>query len=71
MLMKEIEDDTERQTMFLDWKNQCCQNDYTTQCSLHLQCNPYQITNGIFRSLVWKHKRPPPPIAKALLRKKN
>ena len=34
--------------MFLDWKNQYCQNDYTTQGSLQIQCNPYQITNGIF-----------------------
>ena len=28
--------------MFLDWKNQHCVNDYTTQS------NPYQTTNGIF-----------------------
>ena len=34
---------------FLDWKNQCCQNDYTTQGNLQIQCNPYQITNGIFQ----------------------
>ena len=35
-LTKEIEDDTNRwrYTMFLDWKNQCCQNDHTTQGSL-------------------------------------
>ena len=38
----------ERYTMFLDWKNQYCQNDYTTQGNLQIQCNPYQITNGIF-----------------------
>ena len=35
-------------TMFLDWKNQYCENDYTTQSNLQSQCNPYQITNGIF-----------------------
>ena len=34
--------------MFLDWKNQYCENDYTTQGNLQIQCNPYQITNGIF-----------------------
>ena len=33
--------------MFLDWKNQYCKNDYTTQSSLQIQCNLYQITNGI------------------------
>ena len=38
----------ERYTMFLDWKNQHCENDYTTQSNLQIQCNPYQITNGIF-----------------------
>ena len=37
----------ERYTMFLDWKNQYCQNDYTTQGNLQIQHNPYQITNGI------------------------
>ena len=34
--------------MFLDWKNQYCQNDYSTQSNLQIQLNPYQITNGIF-----------------------
>ena len=29
-------------------KNQHCENDYTTQSNLQIQCNPYQITNGIF-----------------------
>ena len=38
----------ERYTMFLDWKNQYWQNDYTPQGNLQIQCNPYQITNGIF-----------------------
>ena len=32
----------------LGWKNQHCENDYTTQSNLQIQCNPYQITNGIF-----------------------
>ena len=34
--------------MFLDWKNRYCENDYTTQSILQIQCNPYQTTNGIF-----------------------
>ena len=38
----------ERYTMFLHWKNQNCENDYTTQSNLQIQCNPYQTTNGIF-----------------------
>ena len=38
----------ERYTMFLDWKNQHCENDSTTQSNVHIQCNPYQTTNGIF-----------------------
>ena len=38
----------ERYSMFLDKKNQYCENDYTTKQKLQIQCNPYQITNGIF-----------------------
>ena len=38
----------ERYSMFLGRKNQYCENDYTTKCNLQIQCNPYQITNGIF-----------------------
>ena len=38
----------ERFTMFLDWKNQHCEDDYTTQSNLQIQYNPYQTTNGIF-----------------------
>ena len=29
------------------WNNQYCENDYTTKCNLQIQCNLYQITNGI------------------------
>ena len=53
--MKEIEDDKDGkiyqdmfQDMFLDQKNQYHQNDYTTQGNIQIQCNPYQIANGIF-----------------------
>ena len=38
----------ERYSMFLDRKNQYCENDYATKCNLQIQCDPYQITNGIF-----------------------
>ena len=33
--------------MLLDWKNQYCQNDYTTQGNPYCQFNPYQITKNI------------------------
>ena len=51
-LMKEIKDDTnmEKYTMFMGWKNQYSENEYTTQSNLQIQCNPYQATNGIFQT---------------------
>ena len=33
----------------MDWKTQYCQNDYTIQGNLQIQCDPYQTTNGIFQ----------------------
>ena len=50
-LVKEIKDNINRwrlYSMFLSRKNQYCENDYFTQCNLHVQCDCYQITNGIF-----------------------
>ena len=41
--------------MFLDWKNQYFENDYTTQSNLQIQCNPYQITNGSFYRIRTNH----------------
>ena len=38
----------ERYTMFLDWKDEYCENDFTTQSNLQIQCNPYQINSDIF-----------------------
>ena len=46
----------ERYTTFFDWKNQYCENEYTTQSNLQIQCNPYQTTTGIFRELEQKLK---------------
>ena len=40
--------------MFLDWKNQFCENDSTTQSNLQIQCNPYQTTTGIFTEVEQK-----------------
>ena len=50
-VMKEIKDDINR------WRDIPCywvgrinivKNKYTTEHNLQIQCNPYQITNGIF-----------------------
>ena len=51
----------EKYTMFMDWKNQYSENEYTTQSNLYIQCNPYQATNGILHrariisQFVWKY----------------
>ena len=38
----------ERYSMFLGRKNQYCENNYTTKTCLQIQCDLYQMTNGIF-----------------------
>ena len=45
----------ERYSMFLDRKNQYCENDYTTKCNLQIHCDPCQITSGIFHRTWTKH----------------
>ena len=42
----------EKYTMFMDWKNHCSENEYTTQSNLQIQCNPYQATSDSTKSLV-------------------
>ena len=54
MLMKEIKEDTDRQRYIYHvpgLEPQYSENDYTTQSNLQIQCNPYQITNGIFHRI--------------------
>ena len=76
--MKEIKEDKqmERYTMFVDWKDQNCQNDYTIQGNLQIQYNPYQATNGNFHITKTNNftiymETQKPQRAKAILRKKN
>ena len=76
MTQTDCTDDTKRSTMFLDWKNQLCENDCTTQSNLQIQCNPYQTTNGIFHRTRIKNsticiESQKTPNSQAILRKKN
>ena len=62
--------------MFLGRNNQYCENDYNVKCNLQIQCDSYQITNGIFHRTRTKNFRihtetQRPQIAKAVLSKKN
>ena len=38
-------------TIFMDWKNQYSENEYTTQSNLETEHNPYQATNGIIHTI--------------------
>ena len=48
--MKEIEEDINSGKVYYvcGSKNQYCQNDFTIQVNLQIQCNSYLITNAIF-----------------------
>ena len=62
--------------MFLGRKNQYCENDYTTKCSLQIQCDLHQNTNCIFHRTRTKKftthmETQMTPNSKPVLRKKN
>ena len=62
--------------MFLDWKYQHCENDYSIQSNLQIQCNPYQTTNGIFHRTRTKNfticmETQKTPNSQRILRKNN
>ena len=42
---------------FLGWKNQFCENDYTTRSNLYIQWDPYQITKTFFTELEQQQKK--------------
>ena len=62
--------------MFLSRKNQYSENDYTTKHNLQIQCDPYQITDGIFHRTRTKNftihmETQKTPNSQAVLKKKN
>ena len=67
----------EKYTMFMDWKNQYSENEYTTQSNLQIQCNPYQATSNIFHRArtnnftICMEIQKKPRIAKAISKRKT
>ena len=62
--------------MFLDWKNQHCENDYTIRSNLQFHAIPIKLPLAFFTELeqkisqfVWIHRRS--QIVKTILRKRN
>ena len=57
--------------MFLDWKNQYSENEYSTQSNLQIYAILIKLPTVFFIELefVWKYKKP--RITKVFLRKKN
>ena len=45
----------ERYTMFLDWKNQYCENDYTTQGNLRFKAISIKLPMAFFTELEQKN----------------
>ena len=54
-LVKEIIDGINRWRDIPCRKNQYCENDDTTKHNLQIQCDPYQIANGIFHKTTTKN----------------
>ena len=52
--MKEFKEDKqmEKYALFVDWKNQYCQNDYTTQSMVF-----FRELEQILSQFVWKYKK--------------
>ena len=67
----------EKYTMFMDWKNQYGENEFTIKSILQIQCNPCQATKGIFHRtrtnnfIICMETQKKPLIAKAILTNKN